>query len=60
MELCASLCRSESQCRAYTYNKTARWCFLKDRVGEAQRFIGAFSGMKKTAPTANAITGEWR
>jgi hypothetical protein len=60
LDLCASLCRSEAQCRAYTYNKTARWCFLKDRVGEAQRFVGAFSGMKKTAPTASATSGEWR
>jgi hypothetical protein len=42
LDLCASLCRSEAQCRAYTYNKTARWCFLKDRVDEAQRFVGAF------------------
>jgi hypothetical protein len=60
VEHCASLCRSETQCRAYTYNKTARWCFLKDRVGEAQRFIGALSGMKKTAPIAGATSGEWR
>ena len=60
LELCASLCRTEAQCRAYTYNKTARWCFLKDRVGEAQRFVGAFSGMKKTAPTAGVTSGEWR
>jgi hypothetical protein len=60
LELCASLCRSEAQCRAYTYNKTARWCFLKDHVGEAQRFVGALSGMKKTAPTAGVTSGEWR
>jgi hypothetical protein len=60
LELCTSLCQSEAQCRAYTYNKTARWCFLKDRVGEGQRFIGAFSGMKKTAPTAGNAAGQWR
>ncbi|WP_262272296.1 PAN/Apple domain-containing protein [Microvirga yunnanensis] len=60
LELCTSLCRSEAQCRAYTYNKTARWCFLKDRFGEAQRFVGAFSGMKKTMPTAGNSGVQWR
>ncbi len=60
LELCTSLCRSEAQCRAYTHNKTARWCFLKDRVGEAQRFVGAFSGLKKTAPTAGSSNAQWR
>jgi len=60
LELCTSLCRSEAQCRAYTYNKSARWCFLKDRFGEAQRFVGAFSGVKKASPTAGNVTGQWR
>ena len=41
---CVSACRSDRQCRAFTYNTSARWCFLKH----------AYS---KLIPTRNAIAG---
>jgi hypothetical protein len=60
IEVCTSLCKSETQCRAFTYNKVAKWCFLKERVGESQRFANAVSGMKKSAPLGESSLTRWR
>lgn len=59
-DACRSLCTADNQCRAYTYNTTARWCFLKDRVSEAQPFTYAISGMKKSSPLTESTVGRWR
>jgi hypothetical protein len=59
-DACRSLCQADNQCRAYTYNTTARWCFLKDRVSEAQPFTYAISGMKKSSPLTESTIGRWR
>ncbi|HEV2557204.1 MAG TPA: PAN domain-containing protein [Microvirga sp.] len=46
IDSCASSCRTQSQCTAYTYNAPVRWCFLKDRVGTPMAFKGATTGFK--------------
>ncbi|TYC63668.1 alpha-2-macroglobulin [Rhodobacterales bacterium] len=44
LEGCKSICLDDSQCRAFTFNTSAGWCFLKREVGEIQSFAGAVAG----------------
>ena len=44
LDQCKSVCLSDSQCRAFTYNTRARWCFLKSDFGKSTRFEGAVAG----------------
>ena len=32
LELCSSACKERSGCRAFSYDKWNRWCFLKDTI----------------------------
>ncbi|NBN62558.1 alpha-2-macroglobulin family protein [Pannonibacter tanglangensis] len=41
---CEAACIGDSQCQAFTYNTSARWCFLKNTQGEVQAFRGAIAG----------------
>lgn len=41
---CESACLDDRQCKAFTYNTSARWCFLKNAQGELQAFNGAIAG----------------
>ena len=41
---CVSACLADSQCKAFTYNNRAKWCFLKNKVGELKTFKGATAG----------------
>ncbi|MBA3518883.1 MAG: alpha-2-macroglobulin, partial [Rhizobiales bacterium] len=41
---CQAACVADSQCLAFTYNLEARWCFLKNGVGELRAVGGAVSG----------------
>ncbi|MEH0072091.1 MG2 domain-containing protein [Pannonibacter sp. Pt2-lr] len=41
---CESACLDDRQCKAFTYNTSARWCFLKNTQGELQAFSGAIAG----------------
>jgi hypothetical protein len=41
---CQAACRDQAQCMAFTYNSSARWCFLKNDVGELRAVDGAVSG----------------
>ncbi|MGE0847892.1 MAG: MG2 domain-containing protein, partial [Flavobacteriaceae bacterium] len=41
---CSRACVADSRCAAFTYNEKARWCFLKEKLGEAQSFAGATGG----------------
>jgi hypothetical protein len=48
---CVTLCRSNVNCQAYTYNTRASYCFLKSRWTEARAHADAHSGLKcSTAP----------
>ncbi len=44
LEGCKSACLGDSQCRAFTFNTSAGWCFLKTDFGELQSFAGAIAG----------------
>lgn len=41
---CKMACRTDSRCKAFTYNVRAQWCFLKESFAEARPFDGAISG----------------
>src|SRR5688500_16287796 len=44
LQVCEAACRDDAQCRSFTYNLAARWCFLKSDVGELRAVQGAVSG----------------
>ncbi|AYD02952.1 alpha-2-macroglobulin family protein [Neorhizobium sp. NCHU2750] len=41
---CATACIGDTQCRAFTYNVKAKWCFLKTDYGQLNTFAGAVAG----------------
>lgn len=41
---CERLCLNDSQCKAFTYNTEAQWCFLKSDFGALNPFEGAVAG----------------
>ena len=41
---CEAACIADSKCQAFTYNTSARWCFLKSDYGDLRAFEGAISG----------------
>jgi alpha-2-macroglobulin len=43
-EQCETACIGDNQCRAFTYNVKARWCFLKSDHGQLNTFAGAVAG----------------
>jgi len=55
LEGCKAVCLGESQCRAFTFNTSAGWCFLKTDFGELQSFVGAIAGrvVEVKAPRAD-------
>ena len=44
LDTCKAACLDSRQCRAFTYNTSARWCFMKSDVGQLQAFTGAVAG----------------
>jgi hypothetical protein len=69
LQSCRNVCLKEKRCKAYTYNKTARVCFLKDKISKRAQFKGASSGIKyirhviatasETSPTTKEIVDTW-
>ncbi|WP_210272599.1 alpha-2-macroglobulin family protein [Chthonobacter rhizosphaerae] len=41
---CEASCVADDQCRAFTYNVKARWCFLKAEFGDLKQTPGAVAG----------------
>ncbi len=41
---CKDACLADAQCKAFTYNTSANWCFLKSDAGQLQSFVGAVAG----------------
>lgn len=50
LEDCQRSCRQEDRCQAYTFIRSSRECFLKDRVNNPQRNGGAVTGYKTDRP----------
>ncbi|WP_425087559.1 MG2 domain-containing protein [Stappia sp.] len=44
LEACKAACVDDRQCKAFTFNTSAGWCFLKSDVGSLQSFAGAIAG----------------
>ncbi len=44
LEQCKTDCLNSPACRAFTYNQSARFCFLKSDFGPLQPFTGALAG----------------
>ncbi|MGI9402223.1 MAG: PAN domain-containing protein, partial [Rhizobiaceae bacterium] len=44
LQQCQQSCIDDPQCRAFTYNTKAAWCFLKSDFGELKPFEGAIAG----------------
>ena len=54
-EACEAACSDDRICRAYTYNESAGWCFLKAEAGTPVPFEGATSGRVEFTPSSQAI-----
>ena len=44
LDQCSATCLGDPECRAFTYNTKARWCFLKSDFGQLNQFAGAVAG----------------
>jgi uncharacterized protein YfaS (alpha-2-macroglobulin family) len=44
LDQCKSACLGDPQCRAFTYNTKAKWCFLKSDFATLKPFVGAVAG----------------
>lgn len=44
LEQCKNVCLGDAQCRAFTYNTRAEWCFLKSDFNRLNTFDGAVAG----------------
>ena len=44
LDQCKASCLGDTQCRAFTYNTKARWCFLKSDYATLNPFVGAVAG----------------
>ena len=54
LEACQSACLANPRCRAFTYNRKARWCFLKSDYEDARPFPNAVSGHIVTGTTGKS------
>ncbi|MDR0254036.1 MAG: alpha-2-macroglobulin family protein [Brucellaceae bacterium] len=44
LDQCQNICLKDEQCRAFTYNTKAQWCFLKTNYGTLNVVDGAVAG----------------
>ncbi len=44
LDACKKSCLGNKLCTAFTYNGSAKWCFLKSEFGDLRGFVGAVSG----------------
>ena len=44
LERCSEICVGDSDCKAFTYNTKAQWCFLKSDFDKMNPFPGAIAG----------------
>src|SRR5262245_16221958 len=57
-EACEAACADDRICRAFTYNESANWCFLKSEVGTETPFDGATSGRVDFTPSIEEFTAQ--
>ena len=44
LDACEAVCLADNDCRAFTYNTKAQWCFLKSDYSVTKPFVGAIAG----------------
>src|SRR5690606_20818930 len=44
LDACSAVCLADGECRAFTYNTRAQWCFLKSDYSTINPFAGAVAG----------------
>jgi len=55
LDQCSQTCIDDLQCRAFTYNERAQWCFLKSDYQQRNPFPGATAGRIVTAAAETEI-----
>ncbi len=55
LDACSAACADDTICRAFTFNDSAKWCFLKSGVPVSAAFDGATSGTIATTPSFEDI-----
>ena len=50
LDACKAACLGDKQCRAFTYDEKARWCFLKSGYGDLSAAAGATAGRIAVSP----------
>ncbi|WP_048644869.1 alpha-2-macroglobulin family protein [Nitratireductor soli] len=55
LDQCKAACLGDAQCRAFTYNTRAEWCFLKSDFNQLNSFDGAVAGKVVTGGAAPDI-----
>lgn len=50
LKACEAACIDGAECRAFTYNQKARWCFLKTDFGTLTATLGATAGRLVSTP----------
>jgi len=58
LDACQAACTDDKLCRAFTYNQSAKWCFLKGDVGTEAAFKGATSGRVDFTPPLEEINAQ--
>ena len=51
LDSCTAICLADGDCRAFTYNTRAQWCFLKSDYSVLKTFAGAVAGKVVTGST---------
>ena len=44
LDVCETICLSDNQCKAFTYNPKVQWCFLKTDFGQLKATPGSIAG----------------
>jgi len=58
LDACSNACVADGICNAFTYNESAKWCFLKSEAPASEPFKGATSGTISQSPSADDIAKE--
>jgi alpha-2-macroglobulin len=58
LDACQAACEGDRICRAFTFNESAKWCFLKGEAAEVTPFAGATSGRVETTSSLAEIDTE--
>ncbi len=55
LDACSKACTDDKICKAFTFNETAGWCFLKGEIPQSTPFDGATSGTITSSPTPDEL-----